>query len=156
MRTAAAILVSLPVSFLGFVIGPTASARTPSEYKQEPWTTCEKATSEGAIAACTAIIDNKGTKTQDLAPAYTLRGRAYAFTRRTNSALKDFAEALRIDPRHVQAYDSRGHLWLALGDYDRALRGLQSGPGPAPGFHPVADGPHHGLLAAGRLRARHP
>jgi hypothetical protein len=44
MRTAAAILVSLPVSFLGFVIGPTASARTPSEYKQEPWTTCEKAT----------------------------------------------------------------------------------------------------------------
>ena len=37
-------------------------------------------------------------------------------------AIRDFDEAIRLDPKYARAYAERGYAWLAKGNYDQALK----------------------------------
>jgi tetratricopeptide (TPR) repeat protein len=70
------------------------------------------------VAACTRLIAAK----KDLVRAYVQRGRLY--TRRGDNwdqAIADFGEALRLDPKNVEALALHGVLTFNRGDPTRAL-----------------------------------
>jgi tetratricopeptide (TPR) repeat protein len=81
------------------------------------------------IAACSNLINNRLGERNDLAMAYKSRGDAYDDTERYELALRDYSEAIALNPQDATAFNSRGttrtalgQYELALGDFDRALR----------------------------------
>ena len=84
---------------------------------------------DATIRACTLLIDSGRYSGKDLATAYVSRGFAYMDLGDDARAIKNFDEALRIDPKNVDAYSNRGAVFANLGetartiqDYDAALR----------------------------------
>ena len=53
--------------------------------------------------------------------AYYNRGSAYSNKRDYDGAIKDFDEAIRLDPKYVVAYYNRGNARQNKGDNDRAI-----------------------------------
>ena len=78
--------------------------------------------SEGAIAACTALIDRGDARGQSLAAVYTLRGMAYVRTGDEDHALADFDKAIHLSPFYAPAFGNRANVYFARGDYVRALK----------------------------------
>jgi tetratricopeptide (TPR) repeat protein len=76
---------------------------------------------EAAIAACTRIISTSKAKTNDLASTYYNRAISYRQKGEIDSALADYNEAIRINPKHARAFNNRGTLYKEKGDLDRAI-----------------------------------
>jgi tetratricopeptide (TPR) repeat protein len=55
------------------------------------------------------------------ANAFVNRAYAELQLKRTDDALKDFGEGIRLNPDHAQAYLNRGYLYSNKGDYRRAV-----------------------------------
>ena len=52
--------------------------------------------------------------------AYNGRGLAYSDKGDVNQAIKDFSEAIRIDPKYAQPYSNRALIWNHALKYDLA------------------------------------
>ena len=50
------------------------------------------------------------------------RGLKWFFESNYDKAIKDFDEAIRLDPKHSRAYYSRGNAWDKKGEYDKAIQ----------------------------------
>jgi tetratricopeptide (TPR) repeat protein len=79
--------------------------------------TCAKESGDVAIAACDRVIASRGG-----AWAYNNRGFEYAAKGDHDRAIRDYNEAIRLDPKYVFAYNNRGNAYEAKGDHDRAIR----------------------------------
>jgi tetratricopeptide (TPR) repeat protein len=88
--------------------------------------TCHEAEGDTSIAACTALISSGTIAGEELAKAYMSRGLAQQKERRYAEAVKDFDEAVRVDPKSSTAFNLRGNLYQAIGQYDRAIQDYQS------------------------------
>ena len=55
------------------------------------------------------------------AVAYTHRGLAYSEVRENNFAIRDFAQAITLDPNYAPAYNDRGVAYKDIGELDRAI-----------------------------------
>ena len=73
------------------------------------------------IASCSALISRRLAAGQDLATAFKNRGNADDDKGDHIRAMADFGEALAINARDADAYNSRGTTYTALGQYDRAI-----------------------------------
>lgn len=86
---------------------------------------CFRATEEhkgdNAIAICGRVIASGQVKGHSLAIALNNRGLGYMKNKDTERALKDFNEAIRLNPKYPFAYDNRGDLRRDQGKYDLAL-----------------------------------
>jgi tetratricopeptide (TPR) repeat protein len=72
-----------------------------------------------AIDACTALI--KSTSGNEQAAVFAVRGYWKTQLNRLDDALKDFDQAIEINPRNVQFYDYRADAWRVKGDLEQAL-----------------------------------
>ena len=106
---------------------PSALAAAPLV---ELWKTCSGSDNflDQKIAACTEIIGSPGVSRTDRATAYGDRGTGYATKNEIDLALRDYDEAVRLDPKSANSYIFRGnaqrHLRrfdAAIADYSRAL-----------------------------------
>ena len=96
-----------------------ASAQVPQDAQR----TCLGPLTEHTISACTTIIDSAASRTpQEVSRAYRSRGQAYRARKQDDLALRDYDEAIRIDPLHVEAYIVRGNVLVEKGQLDQALR----------------------------------
>src|SRR5712691_10254342 len=77
--------------------------------------TCDNASGDEAIAACTRVIQNRGTSTKNRALAYNNRGVEYGAKGDHDRAISDFSEAIRLDPKYAVAYANRGVAYEAKG-----------------------------------------
>lgn len=59
---------------------------------------------------------------QDTAPAYNNRGLAYHELKRYKEAIRDYTQAIRLDPKYAVAYNNRGNSYYELSEYQLALR----------------------------------
>ncbi len=74
------------------------------------------------ISGCTAAIRSGQWQGKDLSWAYINRGSAYGILGEYRRAIKDYDEALRLDPDFAGAYYGRGRAYDELGEYRRAIK----------------------------------
>jgi lipoprotein NlpI len=99
--------------------------------------TCEKASGDEAIAACTRVIQNRRTSRQSRATSYHNRGLAYAAKGDHDRAIADYSEAIRLVPKDADAHFDRGLAYLYGGNPAKALAdALQASRlDPSDGYH---------------------
>lgn len=89
--------------------------------------------------ACDKFIKSQRFSGPDL--AYYVRQRADWLRRKKeySAALRDFAWAIELDPKHVEGYDFRGDVYMEQGQYERALddynKSIEINPGYAPAYY---------------------
>jgi tetratricopeptide (TPR) repeat protein len=71
-----------------------------------------------APAYCTGLI----RKNEGDAWVWTMLGVARYEKGEREKAIKDFDEAIRLDPKHTAAFHNRGTAWYAKNEYDRAIK----------------------------------
>ena len=79
---------------------------------------CYSETGDVKIASCTRAI-NSGARNPAI--NYNNRGNAYHSKRDYDSAIADYSEAIRINPKYAMPYNNRGNSYHAKGDDDRAM-----------------------------------
>ncbi len=79
---------------------------------------------EISISVCSALIQSGRARGPDLATAHVERGIAYVTLLDYDRALKDFDEAVRLDPRSARAFANRGAVHGAKQDFDMAIGDL--------------------------------
>jgi tetratricopeptide (TPR) repeat protein len=89
---------------------------------------CDSQELERRIAPCSALIDAPDTAPDVRAKAFFLRALSYWQLSQRERAIRDYDEAIRIDPKFAPALNNRADAWLRLGkarqgveDIDRAL-----------------------------------
>ena len=55
------------------------------------------------------------------APAFNIRGLAYAAIGETRRSIQDFDQAIQLDGSFAKAFVNRGNIYQSTGNYDRAL-----------------------------------
>ncbi len=74
------------------------------------------------IWGCSQVLARGSAETQkNRAIAYYNRGVAYYAKGENDRAIVDYSDALRLDPKYVDAYNNRGRAYFAKGDKDRAF-----------------------------------
>lgn len=106
----AAVLTSV---FLGAVAAQTLD---------QQWAWCRDDYSERLIRACTAVIRSGRQTPENLARAFFNRGRALADKGQFDPAIRDFDEAVRLDPKYPDAFNNRGVAWSGKGQYEQAIK----------------------------------
>lgn len=86
------------------------------------------------IKGCTAFIRRGGLDTEALASAYINRGIARGQLRKPAEAIKDFSEALRLDPKNALAYYNRGNANFDTRKFDAAAADYEQALTNDPGF----------------------
>lgn len=114
--------------------GPAAAQELPPI-----WKACGASATAGAVEACTTIIDARRSQ-KDVSLALRLRAQAYQAKREYDRALRDYAEALSVDPLHLEVYVSRSRLYTALGQHDRAVQDCETALRLRPGWIPAVYG----------------
>jgi tetratricopeptide (TPR) repeat protein len=91
--------------------------------------TCERASGDAAVAACTRAIESGVFKGRELAKLYTNRGVELKRKGDIDAAIKDYDESIKLDPSDYFAYNNRantlrdkGDLEGAIADYTTAIR----------------------------------
>ncbi len=85
---------------------------------QRAKTRCVLGDGEGAIADCTALLSNQGTRSVAI---LNLRAQAYQLVEQFEKAIADCSIALDIEPDRAASYARRGEAYEALENWDAAL-----------------------------------
>jgi lipoprotein NlpI len=101
--------------------------------------TCEKASGDEAIAACTRVIENRRTSRQDRAESYHNRGLAYGANGDLDRAIADHSEAIRLAPKDADAHFDRGLAYLNSGNPAKALADVRQASklDPSDAYHAI-------------------
>src|SRR6516165_12165496 len=97
------------------VAAPAAAA------SRADWDACKGDDPDRSIAACTRIIQGRGETAKDSAIARGYRGLAYQRKGDLDRAIADYDEAIRLDPKHAEAYYGRVLTYRNKGDLERAI-----------------------------------
>ena len=83
--------------------------------------TCNDATGEAAIAACTRALDTGRLQRDDRVRAHNARGMAWKRGGDYDRAIADYNAALQINPKYFFAHYNRGISYTVKGEWDRAI-----------------------------------
>ncbi len=75
-----------------------------------------------AIQHCTNAINSGGLSDDELGIAFYNRGVAYGRKGLYDEAIRDYGQAIRLDPDYAEAFNSRGVAYDRKGLYDEAIR----------------------------------
>jgi tetratricopeptide (TPR) repeat protein len=100
-----------------FLSNPAPAAAAPANDK----VTCANASGDAAIAACGRAIASRKFKGIDLAQLHYNRGVEYAAKGECGRAIADYNVTIRLDPKSVSAYNTRGDCYMRQGSNLRAL-----------------------------------
>jgi tetratricopeptide (TPR) repeat protein len=87
---------------------------------------CRKSEPVRKITACTQLIKKGGNRRISLAAAFNLRGQGYQASGDNDRALRDYSQAIRLEPGFAAAYNNRGWVRIEMHDYDEAIADLNA------------------------------
>src|SRR5947209_354736 len=94
---------------------------------------------DSIIRGCTALIQTSQEPKHNLIGAFYNRGNAYRLKGDTERAIRDFDQALLLNPNFVRALGNRGTVYMDKKDYNRAIedfdRVIQLDPTNVLGFN---------------------
>jgi tetratricopeptide (TPR) repeat protein len=108
--------------FLMAIFVATSAARA------DEWTLpggCDSQDPERRIAPCSALIDAPDTTPDVRAKAFFLRALSYWHLSQRERAIRDYDEAIRIDPKFAAALNNRADAWLRLGDPKQGVADIE-------------------------------
>jgi tetratricopeptide (TPR) repeat protein len=109
--------LSIQVSLVLVLLKAAVSAQAP-----RGWNRCVGHESPDlVIEGCTKIIDDQQQAPAILALAYNNRGVAYKVKGEYDLALRDYDQAIQLDPNSASHYNNRGIIYRLKHDYDRAI-----------------------------------
>jgi tetratricopeptide (TPR) repeat protein len=82
---------------------------------------CNANDADRNIAGCTRIAEDPSESDKVRGIAYVGRGLAWQQKGIRDTAMRDFSEAIRLNPNDSLAFSNRGILWRELNDVDRAI-----------------------------------
>lgn len=127
----------LAISML-LVAGALTPALTPAlaDNPKADAEACLKQNPDIGLAACDRIIKGKGRRlTAELrATLYAARGNIQVSKKDYVSAIADFGEAIKLDPKSSQYYASRGRAHILKEDYEHAIDDLDQAIRYDPGY----------------------
>ena len=100
-------------------LAPPATAQEQSQIK-----TCQggwEIEASAKVSACTALIDGKQLKDDEVAAAFYFRGAAFKDLGTFDKAMADLSEAIRLAPEASAPYAMRGGLLSAVEKFDEAI-----------------------------------
>ena len=83
--------------------------------------TCNDASGEAAIAACTRALNSGRLQRDDRVRAHNARGMAWKQGGDYDRAIADYNAALQINPKYFFAHYNRGISYTVKGEWDRAI-----------------------------------
>jgi tetratricopeptide (TPR) repeat protein len=119
--------VSAAVTLIGVLsfASSTASQPTSESDHEVVIKACNNETGEAAISACAELIKFGSAPLITLASAYNNRGSRYIESKKYDLAVKDFDEAILLNPRLAEAFCNRGIVYVNQKKYDLALRDFE-------------------------------
>lgn len=110
-------IIFKPLAVLALMAGLAVSTAA----QADSWETCQSNSAADAISGCTAVIQNEPLKTDKVAEAFLLRGKArITSSQNPDAALADFKRAIELEPQNADAYLERGRAYEKLGKFDLA------------------------------------
>jgi tetratricopeptide (TPR) repeat protein len=79
-------------------------------------------TPELRIDSCTAVIQNGRASSKQLAITYNTRGSVFFHQHDYDRAIQDYSQAIQLDSRNSEAYDSRCWTYAAVNRLEEALK----------------------------------
>ena len=111
--------IRLSAAVIAMVALPTLAA---ADQLADQWKICDgTGPADQRIEACTWIIKSGNETKKNIAIAYGNRGAAYRAKDDLDSAIRDYDEVIKLDPKSASSYMFRGNGYRARGDYDRAI-----------------------------------
>jgi len=111
------------LSLLIFVAAAVVGCSTATPEMQAAQQLCAEvengSSSQAVFDACTKVIEESGER-REVALAHNRRGSLHRRAGREEEALRDFQEAVRLEPYFTGAYNNRGNVYSAQGDDGRA------------------------------------
>jgi tetratricopeptide (TPR) repeat protein len=83
--------------------------------------TCEKASGDEAMAACTGAINSGRYSGGQLASLFNIRCFEWNGKHESDKAIADCNQAIQLNPNDATAFFNRGRAYEAKGQYDRAI-----------------------------------
>lgn len=108
------VIASLLLMILGLLFASSALA--------DNWKDCVSESTGLSIKGCSAIIDAGKDTTAKMAVAYYNRGNAYDSRGDLGRAIRDYDEAIALNPNYAEAYHDRAVVYDNKGDYDGAIK----------------------------------
>ena len=116
-----------------------ASAVLFGQSRQENWDLCFSDNTDRIILGCSALIESGQETNTSVAKAFDNRGVAYMRKGDYDRAIRDYDDALRLNPNSANAFYNRGLTNRLKGDYDHAIQdynqALRLKPGDADSFY---------------------
>lgn len=81
----------------------------------------ERGDLDNALARYTQIIESQRLDKENLAIAYNNRANVWDDKGQPDKALEDYAKALELMPKFMEAYYNRAQVWFQIGQYHRSL-----------------------------------
>jgi len=103
--------------FAALMVVSPAAQQSPAQ----TWCYGNDSTDDQTIAGCTRVIQSGRENQRDLASAYFNRGVAYGHKGDFDRAIRDFDQAIKINPSY-EAFYSRGLTYSNKGLWDRAIQ----------------------------------
>src|SRR5580698_11373241 len=88
---------------------------------QSDWDSCTSQDRDRNIPACTRIIEDASTSDSDRFDAYLWRGGDYVAQSAFDLALRDYSNAIKLNPRNITAFGGRAIANFRKGDRDQAI-----------------------------------
>jgi tetratricopeptide (TPR) repeat protein len=83
--------------------------------------TCEKASGDEAIAACTRAINSGQYSGRQLGALFNIRCFELNGKKESDKAIADCSQAIALNANYASAFFNRGNAYRAKGQYDRAI-----------------------------------
>ena len=109
----------LSIAWILCVFVPAAAA---GATRDDNWRLCSEGDADVRLAACSSIIQSGLEDKQNLSIAFYNRALASAEKRDLDRAVRDFGDAIRLNPNFVEAFNGRGNVYYDAGDLDHAIQ----------------------------------